>query len=350
MKTVTTLCAALFAAPFLFAQQDGAAPSMPNPKTAAHEPFAVLAGSWVTSGTMAAMPGVPGMETETTWTGIERAELICNGLWLKVLGESQCNGQTMHGLWLTGFDPKQKQYRGICVGSMDEPYMECEGSYDAATATWTWTGESPHGPFRSELKVVSEDYTVETVYLVEGDGKEKRCMRMERRRAGDIAVAPASASVPKLDSEPHALLFRAVGDWDVVTTTNVPGQGETQDQGRERVLPICGGKWFWSDFTGSMMGQPFEGHSLTGYDATKQQYVGVWLDSMSPTHALTWGTYDEAQKQWTFTGKCLDMTENVAEIHEVYRQPDANTRELEMTFTSAAGKQQMKMRYTRKPK
>lgn len=351
MKIVTTLCAALFAAPFLYAQNEGAAaPPMGDPKTPAHAPLAKLAGTWVTSCQMAAMPGVPGMEEATSWTGTEHAELICNGLWLKCLSENKSGEQAMQGLWLTGYDPKQQKYRGIWVGSMDEPYMECDGTYDAATRSWTYTGESPQGAFRSVLKIEADDHTVETVYSVGEDGKETQCMRMERKRTKGSGPADASASLPKPASEHLERLAAAVGDWNVVTTCTVPGQGEVKEQGTERVQPICGGKWFWSDFTGTMMGQPFEGHSLLGYDTTKQQYVGVWLDSMSPTHALTWGTYDAAKKQWTFTGECIDMAGNLAKIHETYRQPDADTRDLQMTFATTDGTQEMKLHYTRKPK
>lgn len=350
MKIVTTLCAALLAAPFLRAQEGGAVPQMPDPKTEAHAPLARLAGTWTTACRMEAMPGVPGMAEPTTWTGTERAELVCNGLWLKCVSESKCHDQQMQGLWLTGYDPGQKKYRGLWVSSMDEPYMECDGSYDADTRTWTYTGTSPQGGFRSVLAVESDDRTVETCYLVGEDGTQTQCMRIERTRKADAGPVDASASMPKPAGEHRAPLADCVGDWNVVTSFSMPGQGAIEEQASERVRPICGGKWLWSDFAGTMMGQPFEGHSLFGYDPVKQQYANVWIDSGSATHALTWGSYDPARKQWTFDGECIDPAGRNARIHQVYRQPDADTRELQMTMTTADGTETMAIHYTRKPK
>jgi hypothetical protein len=355
MKHITIVCAALLAAPFLIAQeaQEGGAagaPPMGNPKTAAHEPLATLVGTWTISGRMEAMPGVPGMEQPATWTGTEHAALCCNGLWLKCLADGKCGDQVMQSLWLTGYDPKAAKYRGIWVGNNDDPYLECEGSYDAATKTWTYDGASPQGAFRSVMVADRDGHTVETCYLLGEDGKQTEFMRIERTRTGAAAPVDASAAMPKPTAEQIALLAASVGDWDVVTTVPAPGQGDVEDTGTERVRPICGGKWFWSDFDGRMMGRPFEGHSLMGYDPTRQKYVGVWLDSMSPTHALTWGTYDAGKKQWSFAGECIDMAGNTAQIDETYRHTDADTRDLEIAFTSKAGTQTMRMHYTRKPK
>lgn len=354
MKIALMLCAALTATPFLCAQEEKALQQMPNPKTDAHAALAMLAGTWTSIGKMPALPGVPGMEEAKTWTGTEHAELICDGLWLKSVAESECDGEAMQGLWLSGYDPVQKKYRGIWVSSMDEPCMECDGSYDAATKTWTFTGESPMGEFRSIYKVNDADHSVETCYLVDADGKQTECMRIERTRkmSAPTTVATkaidAAAKIAKWPSEQHALLAAGVGDWKVTSTSIVPGEQPVQETCSERVMPICDGKWFWSDYTGTMMGQPFEGHALTGYDEAKGQYVSFWIDSMSPTHARTQGTYDPASKQWTFRGECTDLAGKPAKIHQTYVQPDANTRDLQMTFETADGKHEMKLHYVRK--
>ncbi len=351
MKIELLLCVACTATPFLGAQEGQA---MPSPKTEAHAALATLAGNWTTTGKTAALPGVPGMEEAKEWTGTEHAELICDGLWLKATADSTCKDEKARGLWLAGFDPTQKKYRGIYVSNMDEPCCEMDGSYDAATKTWTFTGKSPAGEFRSVYRLTDADHSVETCYLV-ADGKQTECMRIDRTRnksaLGKVAAAPtpATATTAKWPSAQHALLAAGIGDWNVTCTTLVPGQPAVEEKCAERVLPICDGKWFWSDFTGSMMGQPFEGHSLMGYDEGSKQYVSFWIDSYTATHSRTDGTYDAATKQWTFAGEC-DMGGKPAKIHQVYAQKDADTRDLQMTFESADGKQEMKLHYVRKPR
>lgn len=355
MKFESLLCAAFVAVPFVHAQ-DGKAQEMPNPKTEAHAALAMLAGTWTTTGRMPAVPGMPGMEEAKTWVGTERAELICDGLWLKATAESTCDGEAMQGLWLAGYDPLHKKYRLIWVSSMDEPSSEAEGSYDAPTKTWTFRGPSPMGEFVSVYRMTGADQSIETCYLVGEDGKQTECMRIERtRNTSPLATiggkpVPASATVAKWPSTQHALLAAGVGEWDATSTCLVPGQEPVVETCSERVTPICSGKWFWSDFTGTMMGQPFEGHSLTGYDEASEQYVAFWIDSTSPTHTRTRGTYDDKTNVWTFRGECVDPAGKPAKIHQTYVQKDADTRDLQMTFETADGKQEMKVRYVRKPR
>ncbi len=348
MKSLSFACAALVVAPFSIAQEGKPTSELPNPKTAAHAALAAFAGEWTSACDLRAVPGLPGHEAAQKSSGIERAELICDGLWLKTTFHGQHEGGPFEGLWLVGYDPLQKQYRGIWVSSMDEPCMECVGSHDAATKTWTFTGESSHGAFRSVVTFADADHCTEVCYLV-ADGKETECMRIERKRQPGAGRA-VEASVPpkKWPSAAHELLAKGVGDWEARTTCMAPGQKPVVETGRERVLPICGGRWFWSDFTGTMMGQPFQGHSLTGYDAGQQRYVAFWIDSTSPMRSLTHGTHDPKTHAWTFTGECVDMAGKPAKIHQTYVQKDADTRALQMTFEGPDGKQEMKVDYARK--
>src|SRR5690606_7022267 len=121
-----------------------------------------------------------------------------NGLWVKTTIDSECkaNAQGFQGLWIAGYDPTTKKYRGVWVSSMDEPCSESEGTYDAATKTWTFTGSSPQGDFRSVAKIVDADTVVETCYMKTPDGNEVESMRIDRKRQKAAPAAHSTGAKP----------------------------------------------------------------------------------------------------------------------------------------------------------
>jgi hypothetical protein len=96
------------------------------------------------------------------------------------------------------------------------------------------------------------------------------------------------------------LLRQDAGTWDAtIELWNAPGTPPEVSKGVSSIS-MLGGFWQVDDFKATLMGQPFEGRGLTGWDAAKKSYVGVWADSMSPGLTLSDSTYDAATK--TLTG------------------------------------------------
>jgi hypothetical protein len=95
------------------------------------------------------------------------------------------------------------------------------------------------------------------------------------------------------------LLKRDIGVWDAtIETTMEPGGKPNVTKGTE-TNTMLGGRWLISDFKGEMMGIPFQGHSVMGYDPAKKKYTGTWVDSMSTTSSVLEGTYDPKTKTMT---------------------------------------------------
>jgi hypothetical protein len=266
------------------------------------------------------------MEEAKEWTGSEHAELICNGLWLKSVMDGKCKGETWEGMFLMGYDPMKKAYTGIWTSSQDEPASISTGSYDEKTKTWTFTGDTPMGEFRSVYTMQDADNSTETCYLKGSDGKEVECMKITRKR---VVGGPKDASmkVSKLPAKAPAALVEAVaplastaGQWKATTTCQMEGQPADKHDATEQVIPINEGKWYWSSYKGSMMGQPFTGHSLMGWDPTSEQYVAFWIDSGSAQFAKVEGQYDAGKKAFEFEGQCIDHMGDKAKIHEVLSQ------------------------------
>lgn len=102
--------------------------------------------------------------------------------------------------------------------------------------------------------------------------------------------------------EPEFDVFASdIGTWDVeIHTSQGPGEA-TVSKGTE-TNRMLGGFWLLSDFQGKMMGLDFQGHGIYSYDAEKKQYVGTWVDSLSPSKMDMVGKYDKTNKTMTYQG------------------------------------------------
>lgn len=356
MKTTFLLLTTLAASTFAIAQdQKGGDKQMPNPKQPEHAPLAQFAGNWTSTCKSAGIPGVAGMDKPSESTGTEKAELICNGLWLRSTVDSTWQGKPFQGVWLCGYDTFAKKYKSLWVSSMDGPLEEADGTYDAASKTWTFTGMCAMNDKPCEMRsvVVMKDANTltETNYVKGPDGKEVECMQITRTRSKGAVPSDATAKVSKeadksLPKE-IAILAEDAGTWDATVTHSMPGQPPSTEKGVEIVTPICAGRWQWTDFNGSMMGQPFEGHGLTGYDPAKKQYVSIWIDGCVATAMKTTGTYDEAKKTFTLNGSGIDCEGKPMTVAQSCARPDDGTRNLSMSFKGAQSGD-MKIAYQRR--
>ena len=79
----------------------------------------------------------------------------------------------------------------------------------------------------------------------------------------------------------HEMLKKDVGTWDAtVEMFMAPGAPPAVSKGTETVT-MLGGFWQVGEFKSEMIGQPFEGQGITGYDPAKKKFVGTWVDTMS---------------------------------------------------------------------
>lgn len=348
--SLSLLCAFSVAASLL--AQEPTQEAIPSPKTAHHGLLTPFVGTWRTESKMAAMPNVPGMEKPTEMAGTETAELVCDGLWLKVTGEGVCGGQACSGVWLLGYDPVAKSYQCIAASSMDEAACSITGRYDETAKVWHFEGETPMGPFRSEFVFENADRSVETCYAKSEDGKETEFMRIVRTRTKGVAPQDAAAKPPAAADAaetpaPLAALHAEFGTWDADFRMEMPGAPPMSSKCREVVRPICSGKWTWSDFTGSMMNAPFEGHALTGYDSKTGKIVSFWIDSMNSASMRTEGTYDLATRTFTMSGTCYDQQGQSSPVASTVTASGKDARKLRTVFGEGQGQHVMTIAYRR---
>ena len=143
-----------------------------------------------------------------------------------------------------------------------------------------------------------------------------------------ITIEPATAVV-----EGHALLKQEVGNWKATIKTWMGADGKADPKAKAQTSDgtetnrMLGDYWLVSDFKSDFGGMPFEGHSVTGYDAETKTYTGYWVDSLAPSAATSVGTYDAAAKTLTYKlkGTAPDGSPFEAKSVTVYEDADHRT-------------------------
>ncbi|MBA3556753.1 MAG: DUF1579 family protein, partial [Gemmatimonadales bacterium] len=93
--------------------------------------------------------------------------------------------------------------------------------------------------------------------------------------------------------EPHQRLASMAGDW---TWTSkwwmAPDAPPEESSGTTSSSMAMDGRYLMENYEGSMMGQPFKGHAITGFDNFRDEYVSTWIDNMGTGMMTSRGTYD----------------------------------------------------------
>ncbi|MFN0318517.1 MAG: DUF1579 domain-containing protein, partial [Burkholderiales bacterium] len=91
--------------------------------------------------------------------------------------------------------------------------------------------------------------------------------------------------------EPHKQLASLAGSWTTKTKEWMePGKPPTEAAGSVEMKMLLDGRFLQQDFTSEMMGQPYTGMGITGYDNLSKKYVSIWLDTMGTGPFMMEGT------------------------------------------------------------
>ncbi len=93
--------------------------------------------------------------------------------------------------------------------------------------------------------------------------------------------------------EHHKVLDHAVGTWDAHVEFYGPDGSVMAGDGTMTSKWVLDGRYVMSKFDmPDFMGSPFNGIAFNGYDNLKEEYVSVWMDSMSTAIIYQTSTYD----------------------------------------------------------
>jgi hypothetical protein len=147
----------------------------------------------------------------------------------------------------------------------------------------------------------------------------------------------------------HQGLASTVGNYDIkVRSWMEPGGPPMEETGTATRAMTLDGRVRVENISSRMMGAPFTGHGMLGYDNVTGKYWSTWNDSMSTGLMVSEGTCD-ASRACTFTGSWNDpikkgpvtarmttrWTSPTTEVFEMYgpARDGKEMKMMEMTFT-----------------
>lgn len=156
---------------------------------------------------------------------------------------------------------------------------------------------------------------------------------------------PASRITPE-----HELLKRDVGTWETeITVWPDPDAAPVTSKGLETSRLLPGGLWLETRFAGTMGDTPCVGVGTWGYDPVEKQYVGTWVDSMTPHIVSIRGTYDSKTETMSHVADGRDPASGEKfERKSTLRYLDDGTRLLEAYSTTPDGQTWKMMQVTYK--
>ncbi|HEX6850826.1 MAG TPA: DUF1579 family protein [Candidatus Polarisedimenticolaceae bacterium] len=151
--------------------------------------------------------------------------------------------------------------------------------------------------------------------------------------------------------EPHKLLAAGAGNYDVVVKSwSDPQAPPNVEKGTTTRTVDLDGRVVVERMNCTMMGMPFTGTGMTGFDNVSGKYWSTWTDSMSTGIMLSTGTCD-AKHRCEFTGSWNDpIKKGPVTARMVSRPTGPNTEIFEMFAPGKDGKEMkmMEITYTKK--
>lgn len=159
-----------------------------------------------------------------------------------------------------------------------------------------------------------------------------------RARSEPSQGQPQTLAVPE-----HKLLEKYVGAWDAeISMPAAPGQPPAATPPKtpaKSTARLIGGIWLLTDFESSMMGSPFNGHEVLGYDTKSKHYIVTWVDSMSTGFSTGELDFDAKTKSLAGNLNGRDETETPVTWRQTDVWKDDDTREWTMYRKGPDGKE-----------
>ena len=105
----------------------------------------------------------------------------------------------------------------------------------------------------------------------------------------------------------HAFLAKKAGKWQITGKMWMDPTAEpivTESTGEAEM--ILGGRFLKDEMHGSMMGMPFDGLGITGYDNTTGVVTSIWMDTMGTMIMVMTGKWEKPGAPLETTGRYLD--------------------------------------------
>ena len=148
----------------------------------------------------------------------------------------------------------------------------------------------------------------------------------------------------------HKALEAFVGNWKAeVKCWHEPGGQAEVSQATAKASWTLNGRFLEEEFHGQMMGRPFTGRSLMGFDNTKQTFNSVWVSDMQTSMFTSEGKGESGNKVITLEGKadCAATGQRDVPMKMVFRVIGPDKHVFEMFDGSKGNAKTMEITYTR---
>ena len=148
----------------------------------------------------------------------------------------------------------------------------------------------------------------------------------------------------------HKMLAELTGEWEgEITMWMDPSQPPQKYKGTSKYQPILGGRYIEGSYISEMMGMPFEGRDISGYDKAKKLYFSFWVDNMGTGTMYLEGKYDKDNNALNLAGEMVGPMGNKMKVRQVSKTIDKDHSVFEMYMDSGNGEMKsMEIKYTRK--
>lgn len=170
----------------------------------------------------------------------------------------------------------------------------------------------------------------------------------------DMQKAMESCTAAQKPGAQHELLKRFVGDWNLKTKVwMMPGTPPMESAGTSSIKSVLDGRFIVEDFKSMMMGMPYNGVGMQGFNNLSGQFEGTWTSTMD-THIFTmkgtlqpgkdgkmnvincYGEMDEPMmglvgRMINYRTTIIDKDHHTFEIFDLAAGPDYKVIEIEYT-------------------
>jgi hypothetical protein len=152
--------------------------------------------------------------------------------------------------------------------------------------------------------------------------------------------------------EPHKQFASLAGSWTTKTKEWMePGKPPAESTGSVEMKMLLEGRFLQQEFSGQMMGHPYSGIGISGYDNLRRRYVSTWIDTMGTGVFVMEGTATADGKTIMLKGEHAELGGGHMAHRALWKIVDSNTQTFEMYGTHGHGNEMkmMEITYTRKP-
>jgi hypothetical protein len=186
--------------------------------------------------------------------------------------------------------------------------------------------------------------------IVAGEESHQRAERRSEAGSAEQAEMLKKMEAAGRPGPAHDALKALVGSWKAeVKCWMDPGGLPEISKGTATARWVLSGRFLEEEFRGEMMGKPFTGRTLMGYDNTKKTFNSVWVCDTQTSMFVSEGKGDSGFKVLTLEGKstCPATDRKDIPMKTVLRVINPDKHILEMYDGSQGNAKTMEIIYTR---